>query len=89
MQQEPVVSAGALAGLISAVLLWVRMMNWINWTDDQFNQFMIVVSLALPIATAVWARQRVTPTASPQAENKQGEMVNLVPADGSTLKGAS
>lgn len=65
-QNEPVVSAGALAGVLSAVLLWVRMMGWINWTDDQFNQFMIVVSLVLPIVTGIWARQRVTPLAAPR-----------------------
>lgn len=67
MSNEPVVSAGALAGLISAVLLWMRIMGWIALDDDQFNQTMIVVSLALPIATGIWARARVTPTKDPQA----------------------
>lgn len=85
MQKEPVVSAASLAGLISAVLIWARMMNWIDWSEDAFNQFMIIVSLAIPIGTSVWARGRVTPVDSPRAENTQGEIVRLVPADGSTL----
>jgi hypothetical protein len=69
MSNEPVVSAGALAGLISAVLLWIRIMGWIDLTDDQFNQTMIMLSLALPIATSIWARQRVTPSKDPQAND--------------------
>ena len=81
MQKEPVVSAGSLAGLISAVLIWMRLMNWIDWTEDAFNQFMIVVSLALPIGTAYWARARVTPVDNPQIKTESGSIVPLVRKD--------
>lgn len=66
MSNEPVISAASLAGLLSAVLLWARMMGWIDWTDDQFNQFMIIVSLALPIGAGVWAKSRVTSLSRPR-----------------------
>lgn len=83
---EPVLTAASIAGLISAVLLWVRIMGWITWTDDQFNQFMIVVNLALPIVGGIWARARVTPTADPKIVTDAGRKVELVRADGKALE---
>lgn len=86
-QQEPVVSAAALAGLISAGISFCRLMGWVALDDEQYNSLMIFVSLVLPIATGIWARQRVTPVAAPMARNTEGETVPLVPIDGSQLKG--
>ena len=63
---EPVLSVGALVAVITAGLQWARLMGWIHWTDEQFNQFMMFVGLALPLVGAVWARSKVTPLARPQ-----------------------
>jgi hypothetical protein len=86
MGKEPVASAGALAGLLGAFLIWLRIMGWIDLSEDAYNQTMLLISLALPIATSVWARQRVTPSKDPIGENTNGDLVPLVPADGSQLK---
>lgn len=81
MRNEPVITAASVAGLIGALLMWVRLMGWIDWTDDQFNQFMIMVNLALPLVAALWARTQVTPVAAP----KDNEGVELVRVDGEEI----
>lgn len=67
--REPVVVSSSIAGLISALLMWMRLMGWIGWTDDQFNQTMIVVSLALPIAAGFFARTQTTELRAPKDED--------------------
>jgi hypothetical protein len=67
MRNEPVLTVSAVVAVITAGLQWARLMGWIDWTDDQFNQFMLFVSLLLPILGGLWARSRVTPTANPKA----------------------
>jgi hypothetical protein len=66
MNNEPVVTAASIAGLISAALMFMRVMGLINWTDVQFNSFMAFIVLALPIAGALWGRLQVTTLAAPK-----------------------
>ncbi len=75
ISNEPVLSVGALVAVITAGLQWARMMGWITWTEDQFQQFMVFVALVLPLLGAFWARSQVTPVANPR--NSEGE--RLVP----------
>lgn len=67
--KEPVVISTSIAGLISALLMWARLMDFIAWTDDQFNQTMIVVSLALPIIAGLFARSQTTELRAPKDED--------------------
>ena len=66
VQNEPVVTAASVAALVSAIILWARLMGWLPMTDEQFNALMVVVTLALPIIGALIARRFVTPLASPK-----------------------
>lgn len=63
LTNEPVVTAGTIAGLISAFIVFLRSMSWLPMTDDQFTAFMGFVVLATPIAMAFAARARVRPVA--------------------------
>lgn len=78
LNQEPVLTVGALVAVLTAGLQWARIMGWIGWTEDQFQQFMVFVSLLLPLVGAAWARAKVTPTANP----RDIEGRRLVPMNG-------
>ena len=62
---EPVLTAASLVGLISAGISFARLMGWIALNDDQYNQLMIFIGLALPIGMGIWARSQVTPLTNP------------------------
>jgi hypothetical protein len=79
MNNEPVFTAGAAAGLILAVVSFARTMGWMPLTEDQLNAMMTVIGLALPVIFAVWAREYVTPVANPRIEDEHGVLVPLVP----------
>lgn len=66
LSNEPVVTAGTIAGLISAFVVFLRAMGWLPMTDDQFTALMGFVVLAIPIGFAFWARAQVTPVANPR-----------------------
>lgn len=80
MPNEPVVTAAGIAGLISAALSFARLMGWLPMTDDQFNQLMIVVGLALPVVGALFARTQTTTLNDPKVV-VDGEEIALVRAD--------
>jgi hypothetical protein len=67
--EEPVMTVGAIVAVVSAGLLWARLMGWITWTDDQFNGFLTFLALLLPLGGALWARAKVTPLSSPRAKD--------------------
>lgn len=67
IQNEPVVTAASIAGLISALVVFLRAMGWIQLSDSQFEALMGFVVLALPIGFAFfYARPKVTPLADPK-----------------------
>lgn len=70
IQNEPVVTAATVAGLISAFVVFLRSMGWLPMTDDQFTALMGFVVLAVPIGFAFVARAKVTPLASPRDYDK-------------------
>ncbi len=65
LQNEPVVTAASIASLISAIIILARSLGWLPLTDEQFQNLMTVVVLALPVMGALWARRKVTPLARP------------------------
>lgn len=74
LQNEPVVTAASIASLVSAIIILARSLGWLSLTDEQFQNLMTVVVLALPVLGALWARRKVTPIANP----KDNEGVALV-----------
>lgn len=81
MKTEPVLTAGAVAGVIMAGLAMAVSLGWLSLTDTQMGsiQTFLVAALALlvPLLAALWARSQVTPTANPRTE--AGEPAVLVP----------
>lgn len=85
-QTEPV--AIATGGIAAASALFIVLRSFGIWqmTDEQFQALMAFVAILIPLLAGFWIRAQVTPVASPRAENTRGEIVPLVPADGSQLK---
>jgi hypothetical protein len=63
---EPVVGAAGLGAIINAGLMWARLMGWIDWSDEQFNSFMVFMNLMIPIGLGIWARSQSTSLSQPR-----------------------
>lgn len=61
MSDEPVVTAGAVAGIVGALLV-LAVSFGMKITDDQQKAILAVVTLVAPIIAAWIARSKVTPT---------------------------
>lgn len=61
LSSEPVVTAGAIAGLVGALLVLLVAFG-VPLDETQRNAILAVVIAAVPIVAAVWARSKVTPT---------------------------
>jgi len=81
MTREPVLTAAAIAGIITAFLAMAVNLGWLRLDEGQMQSIQAFVlptlGLLLPVVTAVWARSQVTPTAAPRTEN--GQPAVLVP----------
>ena len=60
LANEPVLAAGGLAGLVGAILVLLASFG-VRITEDQQKAILAVITLAVPIIAAVWARSRVVP----------------------------
>lgn len=69
MSNEPVLSAGAIAGAISAILVALVSLGVIDLTPEQQAAILAAVVAVLPIAMALWARMQVTPLVDPTDED--------------------
>ena len=82
MKTEPVLTAGAIAGVIMAGLAMAVSLGWLRLDEAQMGsiQTFLVAALALgvPVVGALIARRFVTPTAAPRTP--EGEPAVLVPA---------
>ena len=81
MKSEPVLSAGAIVGVIMAGIVMAMKLGWIDISSDQLGgieAFVVAaVGLLFPLAAAWWARSQVTPVAAPKT--KEGEDAVLMP----------
>ncbi len=81
MKNEPVLTAAALAGLIMAGLTMAVSLGWLRLDETQMQAIqgfvLPLVGLVLPLAAALWARGKVTPTAAPKTQT--GEPGVIVP----------
>ena len=82
MNREPVLTAGAISGVIMAGLAMAVSLGWLRLDEEQMGsiQTFLVAALALavPVVGALIARRFVTPTAAPRTP--EGEPAVLVPA---------
>ncbi len=81
VKNEPVIVAGSIAGIVSAVIIMLVSFGLIEWTPTQQQDFLTVIVLVAPIITAFFARSQVTPVKDPQIKTYTGEIVPLVRAD--------
>lgn len=82
MKNEPVLTAGALSGIIMAGLAMAVSLGWLRLDEAQMGSiqtFLVaLLALAVPVVGALIARRFVTPTANPKTET--GEPALLIPA---------
>lgn len=82
MKTEPVLTAGAIAGVVMAFLGMAVSLGWLRLDEAQMKavEAFVLPALALivPIAAAWYARSKVTPLAAPKT--KEGEEAILMPA---------
>ncbi len=83
MTREPVLTAGAIAGLFMAGLAMAVSLGWMRLDEGQMQAVQAFIlplaGLLLPIAAAFWARGKVTPTDAPRTAS--GEPAAIVPAE--------
>lgn len=66
LEQESVITAATLSGLISAALVMLVALNVIQLDDAQMAAIVGFVALATPIAISFWPRSQVTPLSAPR-----------------------
>ena len=91
MKTEPVLTAGAIAGVIMAGLAMAVSLGWLNLADSQMRAIQAfvlpVLGLVLPIGAALWARGKVTPVASPKTADGQDAVI--IPAAQAQMLGVA
>ena len=91
MNREPVLTAGAISGVIMAGLAMGVSLGWLKLDDAQMGsiQTFLVAALALavPLVGALVARRYVTPLANPKTES--GEPAVILPAAQAQMLGVA
>lgn len=86
-KNEPVLSAGVVTGIVSALIVLLTTFG-VDITQEQQAAIMGVLVLIVPIAIAFWPRSKVTPVNSPRVETADGEKIKLVRQDtGNPVRG--
>ena len=82
MKTEPVLTAGALTGVLMAGLFMAVSLGWLHLTETQIGTVETfaggLLALLLPILISLWPRSKVTPVICPRTED--GEPAILIPA---------
>jgi len=82
MNREPVLTAGAISGVIMAGLAMAVSLGWLHLTETQIGTVETfagaLLALLLPILISLWPRSKVTPVICPRTED--GEPAILIPA---------
>lgn len=81
MKSEPVLTAGAVVGVIMSALTMAVALGWLSLGQGQMQTVEAFLASAVPLvlslAAAYWARARVTPLAAPKTAD--GESAVLMP----------
>ena len=65
MDREPLITAGAITGAVTAVIALVVAFG-VDVTEDQQAAILGVVAVIAPAVVALWSRRKVTPLADPK-----------------------
>ena len=83
MNREPVLTAGAVTGVLMAGLFMAVSLGWLHMTDTQLGSVETfagaLLALLLPILISLWPRSQVTPVSNPHTED--GPEAVLVPKE--------
>lgn len=82
LQKEPAVIIGGIAELIRAVIPMLIIFGFLQWTDNQLAQVMLVIGVAVGVGEKLFTRSQVMPT---EHANSQIMTATRMP-EGSTLK---
>ena len=67
MKTEPVLTAGAITGVLMAGLFMAVSLGWLHLTETQLGSVETfagaLLALLLPVLISLWPRSQVTPTA--------------------------
>lgn len=85
MKSEPIAIIELVKFVVNAGIAWAVVMGFWQMTEVQQAATLTFVLAIVSLIGALWQRSQVTPVADPKAENVWGELVPLVPADGSKL----
>lgn len=60
--KEPTVIIGALAEIARAIVPLLIIFGYINWTDNQVAQVMLMIGVVVGVGEKLFTRSQVTPT---------------------------
>ena len=82
MNREPVLTAGAVTGILMAGLFMAVSLGWLHLNETQLGSIETfagaLLALLLPILVSLWPRSQVTPLAAPKTED--GTPAVIIPA---------
>ena len=91
MNREPVLTAGAVTGIIMAGLFMAVSLGWLHLNETQLGSIETfagaLLALLLPVLISLWPRSQVTPVAAPKTAD--GEPAVLLPAAQAQMLGVA
>ena len=91
MKTEPVLTAGAITGVLMAGLFMAVSLGWLHLNETQLGSIETfagaLLALLLPVLISLWPRSQVTPVSSPHTAD--GEPAVLVPAAQAQMLGVA
>jgi len=95
MKTEPVLTAGAITGVLMAGLFMAVSLGWLHLNESQLGSIETfagaLLALLLPILISLWPRSQVTPVDAPKTADgepavllpaAQAQMMGIAPLDG-------
>ena len=70
--REPAVIIGGIAELIRAVIPMLIIFGYLQWTDNQLAQVMLVIGVAVAVGEKWFTRSQVVPTEKANAQIQTG-----------------
>ena len=97
MNREPVLTAGAVTGIIMAGLFMAVSLGWLHLNETQLGSIETfagaLLALLLPVLISLWPRSQVTPvaklTAGATVETATGETGVIIPAAQAQMLGVA
>lgn len=72
MNKEPTVIIGAVAEIIRAIIPVMLIFGYLNWTDPQIGQVMLLIGVIVAVGEKLFVRSQVVPTQVANAQIQTG-----------------